>query len=100
MAADGRVHVHPLEFGGRLVQPPHRAAADRHVVEIGDQERAVAGRDLRAGEGEMRGTWFGKRRLQFRVQRRDQPARVGRGQRAAADVEGPHALGNPSIDGF
>ena len=41
-AADGRVHIHPLDFGRRLVQPPHRSAAYRHVIDIGDQERAVA----------------------------------------------------------
>jgi hypothetical protein len=42
LAADGRVHAHSLEFGGRVVQPPHRPAADRHGVEIGNHERAVA----------------------------------------------------------
>ncbi|HLJ17724.1 MAG TPA: hypothetical protein VKV15_24720 [Bryobacteraceae bacterium] len=41
-AADGRVRIHPLDFGRRLVQPPHRSAAYRYVIDIGDQERAVA----------------------------------------------------------
>jgi Zinc-binding dehydrogenase len=40
---------------------------------------AVADPDLRTSEREMRGTWFGKRRGQFRVQRRNQPNRVRRG---------------------
>src|SRR6266852_3103516 len=55
-----RVDVHPLQFGGCRVQPPHRAAADRHVIEIRNQKGAVAGLYLGAGEREMRGTWFGK----------------------------------------
>jgi len=73
-----------------LVQPPHCAATDRRVIEIGDQERAVARDYLRVTEREMRSSWFGKRRRQFRIQRRDQFPGVGRRQSAAANVDGSH----------
>ena len=68
---DGRVHVHALDFGSGFIQPPHGAATDRHVIEIGDQERA-ARHYLRLVKREMRGAWLGKHRRQFRVQGCDQ----------------------------
>jgi hypothetical protein len=87
---DGSTYIR-FDFGGRLVQPPHRGAAYRHVIDIGDQERAAAGQYLRVAEREVGDTRFRKRLLQFRIQCRDQLGRVGRGQRAATNVNVPHA---------
>jgi hypothetical protein len=94
-AADGRSTYIRLISCGRLVEPPHCVAAERNVVEIGDQECAFACHYLRVAQREMRGAWFGKCRRQLRIQCRDQPHRVRGGQCCGEYVRSPRLKSVP-----
>ena len=54
---------------------------DLSCLQVNEEQHIIghqAAPFLRCAEREMRGTWFGKRRRQFRIQCRDQPGRVWR----------------------
>ena len=84
-AANGRIHIHPLELGGLGVDEPERTAPDRGSVAVDDQEGAAGAGHLLGIQMKVRGARLWVHRAQLVVQSANERAARLRGQVGAGD---------------
>ena len=79
--------VHPLDLGGRRIEPANRAAANGRTIAVDSQEGAVAVSDLRGIEPEVGRSLLGIGGAELFVELGDQLLGVGREDVASLDPQ-------------